>query len=211
MQISQLALFRLFGASFLAGLALALFYDFLWMTQLWLLPTEKRYTVAGIRKRFAKRTKKRTCKSLKTLHAVQFCGDVLFCIVGAITIILLLYCFNNGAFRGGVALCIMLSFGLWRISLSKGVRIGLQWIAFGIEALINTLLLPVKCLVAIIVNSCKKAAQKRQNRRFTKQRKTHTKYVLQNIDTDAAKLTSGFVARTQKGEGRAKQNRKKTI
>lgn len=105
----------------------------------------------------------------------------------------------------------MFSFGLWRISLSKGVRIGLQWIVFGIETVIYTLLLPVKRLVAIIVNRCKKAAQKRQNKRFTKQRKAHTLYVIQNIDKDAAKLTSSFVEWMQKGEGRAKQNRKKTI
>ena len=211
MQISQSALFRLFCASFFAGLALSLFYDFLWMTQLWLLPAEKRYTVAGIRKIYAKRAKRTVCKTLKTLRAVRFCGDVLFCIVGAITIILLLYCFNNGAFRGAVPLCMLFSFALWRISLSKGVRMGLQWVAFSFETVIYTLILPLKYLGTIIVDSCKKMARKRKNKRFRKQRKAYTQYVIQNIDNDTAKLTSSFVAKMQKGEGRAKQNRKKTV
>ncbi len=195
MYISQLSLFRLFGASFLAGLALALFYDFLWATQLWFLPPSERYTAESIRKISAKQTKKTVCKKHKRRYVMRFLSDVIFCIVGAITIILLLYCFNNGAFRGAVPLCMVLSFGLWRVTLSKGVRVGLQWIAFGIETVIYTLLLPVKRLVAIIVNRCKKAAQRRQNKRFAKQRKAHTLYVIQNIDKDAAKLTSSFVER----------------
>ena len=88
---------------------------------------------------------------------------------------------------------------------------GLQWVAFGFETVIYTLILPLKCLRAIIVGNCKKMARKRQNKRFRKQRKAYTQYAIQNIDNDTAKLTSSFVAKMQKGEGRAKQNRKKTV
>ena len=212
MQISQSALFRLCCASFLIGLLLALFYDFLYMTRLWLMPSNNRYTVPAIQNLRASRIKQKTAKKRNALHVVLFISDVFFCLVSALAIILLLYWLNNGAFRAVAPLCMALGFGLWRISVSKGVRIAFQWFAFGIETVIYTLLIPLKRLFTLIVRICKKKAQKRRYKRLTKQRQNYTKQHLQNIDRTVEQLLPIDVkTRMQKGDGRAKQNSKKTV
>ena len=209
MQISQSALFYLCAASFLVGLALALLYDFLYMMRLWLIPSEVRYHIPRIQELRASRIKKGSIKKRKWGSVVLFLQDVLFCLVCAIAVILILYWLNNGAFRAAAPICMAAAFGLWHISLSKSVRVALEWLAFGFETVIYALLMPIKRLFAFFVKMCKKHAQKRHQKHLAKKRKTYTKQTLQNIERAQQTLLPTYtILRTQKGDGCAKQNKK---
>ena len=209
MQISQSALFHLCAASFLAGLALALLYDLLYMMRLWLIPSEVRYQVLKIQELRAPRIKKGSVKKRRVGSVVLFFQDVFFCLVCAITVILLLYWLNNGAFRAAAPICMAVGFGLWGISLSKGVRVALEWLAFGIETVIYTLLMPIKRLFAFLAGMCKRIAQKRHQKRLANKRKVYTKQTVQNVERAVKMLLPAYtISRTQKGDGRAKQSKK---
>ncbi len=209
MQLSQSALFQLSCASFLAGFLLALFCDLLYMTRLWLMPSAIRYTAPTIQRLRASRVKKGSCKKRKGLRVAIFFGDVLLCLVSAVTLILLLYWLNNGAFRAAAPLCMAVGFWLWHISISKGVRVTLQWLAFGIEMVIYALLMPVKLLFDAIAKTHKKNAQIRHKTRLAKERRNYTKQELQNIERAAERLLPTYSkSRTQKGDNRAKQRKK---
>ena len=209
MQISQSALFYLCAASFLVGLALALLYDFLYMMRLWLIPSEVRYHIPRIQELRASRIKKGSAKKYKWGSVVLFLQDVLFCLVCAITVILLLYWLNNGAFRAAAPICMAVGFWLWHISLSKGVRVALEWLAFGIETVIYALLMPIKRLFAFLAGMCKRIAQKRHQKRLANKRKIYTKQTVQNFEKAVQMLLPTYtISRTQKGDGRAKQNKK---
>lgn len=211
MRLSQTALFGLSCASFIAGLLLALLCDLLYMTRLWLTPADKRYTVPAIQRLHLKHNKKGSTgkKSPDSLGIVLFFSDVFLCILGAITLILLLYSFNNGAFRAAAPLCIAIGFGLWHGFISKAVRIPLQWVAFGIEIALYTLIMPLKRLIVCITQVCKKNAQKQRLTRLTKARKHYTEQILQNIDKSAEKLLPIYQkSRMQKGDHRARKAKK---
>ena len=210
MQISQSAIFRLCCASFLTGLLLALFYDLLYMTRLWLLPPDNRYTIPSIQKRYFSRIqKKKSHKKRIRFHISRFFGDIFFCIVSALAIILLLYWLNNGAFRAAAPLVMALGFFLWRVSISKGIRFAFQWLAFITETVIYTLLLPLKRVVALIVTTYQKNALKRRHKRLAKQRQNYTKQQIQNVAKAAEKLLPIDIKTIiPKGDGRAKQRKK---
>ena len=188
MQLSQSALFYLSCASFLAGLALSLFYDILCCTRIWLMPSQTRYSVPTIQKMRASRIKKGSAKKAKGLSVAVFFGDILFCIVSALALILLLYWLNNGVFRAAAPLFMAVGFFLWHVSVSKGIRIALQWVAFGIEVVIHTLCIPFKRLFAWIIQRHKRNAQIRHIKRCTKQREVYTKQELQNVAKAAGRL-----------------------
>ena len=209
MQTSQSTLFYLCCASFLAGLLLAIFYDLLYMMRLWLLPNEKRYTVATIQRLCALRAKKGSGKRQIGFRIALFCGDVLFCIVGAVTLILLLYWLNDGAFRAAAPLCMALGFALWYLCLSRLSRMALQWVAFGVETVIDTLLLPVKRLVAVIVKISVQNAQQQKQKRLARHRQAYTRQALQHIERAVgALLFTNTNLNMQKGEGRARKGKK---
>lgn len=216
MQISQSALFRLCCASFGLGILSALFYDFLYMTRLWLIPPSQRYSLPTIQKlqtpRMKKRKRRKPRKNFPDSYQIAlFLGDVFFCVVSALAMILLLYWLNNGAFRATAPLCMALGFGLWRTGVSKGVRIVFQWLAFAIETVIYTLSLPGKCLFNWIATTCRKSAQRRRNRCLKRQRENYTRQHLQNIDSTAKRfLQFDLKPRMQKGDKRAKA-REKTV
>ena len=209
MRISQSTLFYLCCVSFLVGLLLALLYDFLYMTRLWLMPGNKRYTVMAIQKLRAARIKEGRSDARKGIRAVLFLDDVFFCLVVALAIILVLYWLNNGAFRAAAPLCMVLGFGLFRATLSKGVRIVLQWFAFGVETVLYMLLMPFKRLFAYIAKLCQKSVQKQRQKRLFKQRQANTKQALQNIERTAQGLLPIYAnVKIQKGEGRARKSKK---
>ncbi len=209
MRISQSALFYLCCVSFLVGLLLALLYDFLYMTRLWLMPGNKRYTVMAIQKLRAARIKEGRAKARKGVRIVLFLDDVFFCLVATFAIILVLYWLNNGAFRAAAPLCIVLGFGLFRVTLSKGVRIALQWFAFGVETVLYTLLMPFKRLFAYIAKLCQKSVQRQRQKCLFKQRQAYTKQALQNIERAAQELLPIYtIIKMQKGEGRERKSKK---
>ena len=212
MQISQSALFRLCCASFILGLLLAFFYDFLYMTRLWTIPPKHRYCVPAIQKFQAARIegKKEKKKAPKGFRIALFFGDVFFCLVSALAVILLLYWLNNGSFRAAAPLCLALGFGLWRISVSKVVRVVFQWIAFILETTLYTLLLPIKRLFGLIAATYYRNAQKKRYRRLVKQRENYTKHHLQNIDRAAERLLPiNIETGIRKGDRRAKTKRRR--
>ena len=165
MRFSQSALFQLFCASFSAGLMLSLFYDILSCLHMWLMPSQTRYTVPAIQSMRASRIKKGSAKKAKALPVVVFFDDVLFCIISAITLVLLLYWMNNGAFRAAAPFFMAVGFFLWHVTISKGIRIAMQWISFGVETVIYTLCIPIKRLFSWIANKYKMKAQAKHQKR----------------------------------------------
>jgi hypothetical protein len=209
MQIEQSKLFYLLCASFLAGVLLALFYDFLYMTRLWLLPSDKRYTLTAIQKLRKSRVKKKSAKKRIGFQIALFFGDVFFCIIAALTLILLLYWFNDGAFRAVAPLCVAFGFLLFRATASKGVRIVLQWLAFGVETVLYMLLMPFKRLFAWMARAYRRQALKQRQKRLYKQRRTHTKQEIEHIERAAHRLIPDYTnVKMQKGEGRARKSKK---
>ena len=210
MQLSQQALLGLFVASFTAGLLLALFSDFLYTIRLWLMPSGRRYTVPSIQKRLAKRAQKGSNrKSRRESPLILFLSDVLLCIVGAITLILVLYWFNNGAFRLEAPLCMSVGFYLWYRIASKGVRIILQWCLFAVETVFYTLSLPLQHLFVWAVRTHKKNVQKRRVIRFAKERKVYTQKQLQNVDRMTEMLLPiELKIRKKKGDSNARKSKK---
>ena len=209
MQFSQSALFRLCCASFVAGLFLSAFYDLLYATRLWLIPSCKRYTVPAIQKIRSPRVKKKGDKPSPILHVTIFFEDVLFCLISALVLILLLYWQNNGKFRAAAPLCMAVAFWLFQISASKGVRVLFQWFAFGIESLVFILCKPIRCVCRLLFKTYRKHAQKIQSNRLFKQRKKNTEQELLHIEKAVqALLPNHFKNRMQKGEERAKHRKK---
>ncbi len=209
MRLSQSALFQLCCASFLAGVILSFFYDFLYATRLFLMPSKCRYSVLTIQKLRASRIKEGTKARKKGLRAAVFFCDVLFCLASAITLVLLLYWLNNGSLRVAAPLCMSLGFYLCRISISKGIRWGFQWMAFGIETFILALCMPIKRLFITIAAKCQKHAQKRRQKRLSIQRKKYTKQELTSIDKAAQRiLPIDSKTRMQKGDNHAAKSKK---
>ena len=182
MQLSQQTLLGLFCASFIAGFSLALFYGFLYVIRLCIIPSGSRYTVPTIQNQIAKRAKKRSKKTRGKSSFFTFLSDILFCIVGAITLILILYWFNSGAFRAEAPICMAVGFYLCHRTVSKSVRIILEWFLFAIETAFYALLMPFRYLLAWMVRTHKKNQQKRRSIRFAKERKTNTQKQLQSIN-----------------------------
>lgn len=209
MQFSQQAILRLWCASFVAGLLLALFYDLLYATRLWLIPIDKRYTVVAIQNRVLQ-SKKETSpnKKPKFFFVALLCQDVFFCFVGALASILILYWLNSGVFRATTLLSIAFGFWIWHMSFSKIVRAAFQWFVYGIEVALNALLIPIKCLLIAIAKRCKEYLQKKQQKRLHKRRQEYTKLELQSINRAAMRLLPMDDKPIRKGERRAKQHKK---
>lgn len=209
MQLSQSALFQLCCASFFAGVLLSFFCDFLYTMRLWLMPSHLRYTVPTIQKLCAARIMKKGKGKGWGLQVATFFGDVFLCLASALTLILLLYWLNNGAFRAAAPLCMAFGFYFCHISLSKGVRWGFQWVVFGTEMLVYTLLRPLKYLFGIIVEKHKKNAQKRHIKCLAKQRQIYTKQELQHLEKAAMRLLPiDLKSRMQKGDDHATKSKK---
>lgn len=117
-----------------------------------------------------------------------FFEDMLFCIVGAITLVLLLYWLNNGAFRAVAPLSMAIGFALCHVSVSKWIGAMLQWIAFGTETLVYWFCLPFKRLFAIIGAKLQQNAQKRRKKCLARRRRNFTNKEIQNIAKVANKL-----------------------
>ena len=209
MQLSQQALLWLFCASFIAGLWLALFSDVLYAMRLCLMPASGRYTVSVIQNLLAKYKRKESREVRKRIPLATFLSDVLLCIVGAITLILVLYWFNDGAFRIEAPLCMAIGFYLCRITASKGFRILLQWFLFTIETVFYMLLMPLRHLCAWVVRTHKKNVQRRRLKRFTKERKTLTDQLIKNIDRAAEMLLPiELKIKEKKGDNHATKSQK---
>ena len=208
MRFSQSAFFQLACASFIAGLMLSLVYDIFYCTRIWLIPSQARYAVPAIQKMRSSRIKKGSASKPKLLPVVVFFGDVFFCIMGAITLILLLYWLNNGIFRATAPLLMTIGFFLCHISASRKIRIAMQWVAFGTETLIYTLCIPIKRLMCWIIEKHQKNARIKHQKRCAKKRETYTKQQFQSIGTTAEKLLSINKNRMRKGDSYAKCRKK---
>jgi hypothetical protein len=180
------------AASFAAGGFVAFLADAFYVLRLPLMPQHRRYTVPAIQKAVQSRPQTGGAKGRKSIAVALFCTDVLLCLIGAIALILILYCFNNGVFRAVAPLSFAVGVTVWHFYLSKWARILLQWIVFGIETLIYVLLLPIRRIIALCIKLCKANAQKRHKRRQKRQRQIHTDRELQSIDKASQALLQFF-------------------
>ena len=192
MQLSQSAILMLFAASFAAGASVAFLADVFYTLRLPLLPQNRRYTVPAIQKVLQKRPQSGNKKGKRGIAVALFMGDVLLCLAGAIALILILYCFNNGVFRAVAPLSFAVGLAVWHFYLAKWACIILEWLAFCIETLIYTLLLPIRCLAALCIKLCQANARKRRAHCQKRQRQIHTDRELQSIDKKAHTLLQIF-------------------
>lgn len=89
---------------------------------------------------------------------VIFTGDLLFCLTGAVFSELILFYFNDGAFRLGVPLLLLLGLGLWQWSVSRLTTRLTAWLAYLLGAFLlyawAVLLLPWRLLRLAIWQLC---------------------------------------------------------
>jgi hypothetical protein len=173
MEISQLALARLWLYALCSGGLLGIVFDALQTIPLCLLCGIPSATVTRIRKIRLPLLHQRKAKPHPiATPLLQIVADVLFCLIGAVCCILLLYACNNGKFRFPVLLCLALGFACYRVLLSRFVKIVFEWCAFlirtAVRYLICFLFMPIKfayCFCKrITLHICNRIASRRAKR-----------------------------------------------
>jgi len=138
MGISQSAIGALYFYAFLLGLILGAVYDCLRITRVFLGNHYSRRAarhLQRIRLPFLKSAEART--ESRALGVVVFFEDLLFCLCAGISLILLLYGFNNGKFRFFVVICACLGFLVYRGTLGRIVMLFSEVIAFALETAVR--------------------------------------------------------------------------
>ncbi|MBQ9797552.1 MAG: spore cortex biosynthesis protein YabQ [Clostridia bacterium] len=173
MEISQLALARLWLYALCSGGLLGIVFDALQTVPLCLLCGTQRTTIARIREMHLPLLHQHDAKPRPiTKNILQIGADVLFCLIGAVWSILLVYAYNNGKFRFPVLLCLALGFACYRALLSRFVRIGFEWCAFlirtAVRYLICFLFMPIKFAYRfckrVVLHICDRVATRRAKR-----------------------------------------------
>ena len=212
MQASQSALLQLYLLSFLSGCVLSFLYDLFYMLRLWLVPPQNRYTLPTVARIYAKRVQAGRKRGRGVaFRGFRFLGDVLFCLVSALVLILLQYGLNDGVFRASVPLCMAIGFALVRVSLARPFRVLLQYVAFGTEMLWHTLWAPFRFLYRHLKIACQQSITRHRIKKQAKQRKQYTYRQHMNIDKTASailQISNATKNKEKKGAGRAKQSKK---
>ena len=183
MELSQLALLRLYLLAVLLGVFLGVIYDILRISRVFL---GVRYSRRAFRSLYEKKLpyikmsgERRESPFLGTLI---FFEDLFFGVFCGVSTILLFYAANNGNFRFLVLVCILGGFFLYRGTIGRPIMLASELIAYGVEAVFRYAVfigwLPVriliKCLgvtVGRLWVTLQSALQRRDRRRYTKRQK----------------------------------------
>lgn len=123
MEISQSLLGLMYVWAVLAGVAWGVSYDVLRLSRV----------VFGLSGRMTRAARwKRTCRSV-----VLFSQDVLFGLIGGMTLVLLLYYTNDGQFRGLAVIGMISGFFVYHHTLGRLIRLCTDWLVAQIKRLIR--------------------------------------------------------------------------
>ena len=185
MVISQSRLALLYGCACLLGMGLGLFWDALRILRIFF---GEHFSAVANRFREAKlpliEMKMERKKHKKLLAAVIFAEDFLFCMVAAVSMILLFYQINNGKLRFLAFPVAGVGFYLYRITLGRLVMLCSETAAFVLEAAVKYVvffvLFPWKWLWNRIILAVKRFWLKRVEKKrkqdrvqFTKRQEAH--------------------------------------
>ena len=163
MEISQSLLGLMYVWAMLSGVAWGVSYDVLRLSRV----------VLGLSGRMPRGARwKRTCR-----QAVLFSQDVLFGLIGGVTLILLLYYTNNGQFRGLAVIGMISGFFVYHHTLGRLIRLCTDWMVAWIKRLIRwigkCLCWPFRFLYRVycrtvgkrLADACEKRCRKRDEAR----------------------------------------------
>ncbi len=167
MEISQLSLALLYLFSACLGVLWGILYDALKLLRLSCgaarTPSVER-RIAAIRLPLLKPAPRRLRP--RRLLVTVFLTDLLFCLVAALSLILLFYAQNNGKLRPLALLCAPVGFWVYRVTLSRGLTAFLEWGDFwvktGVRYVVYFLLLPIRFLFGRLSRGIGWIQEKRQ-------------------------------------------------
>ena len=169
MNLSQSSIAVLYLASLFLGAALGLFYDGLRMVRILFGEHFSRRAVEMLRKRNLpeSRPKPRSPRKRNAASVFLFLGDFLFCILAAVSLILLFYECNNGIIRPLAVLCSAVGFFLYRATLGKIVMLFSEVIVFAVRYAVGKLIFWVLFPTRNIVAQKREHGRKRKRKRYT--------------------------------------------
>ena len=180
MDLSQSSVAALYLMSFLLGAALGLFYDGLRMVRILFGEHFSRRAVEMLQKRNlpGSRPKQRSPRKRNAALVFLFLGDFLFCILAAVSLILLFYERNSGIVRPLAILCSAVGFFLYRATLGKLVMLFSEVIVFAVRyavgQLIFWMLFPIRKLGGMLRRRMKQILEDRREKNRKRQRKRYT-------------------------------------
>ena len=222
MVISQAALGALYFYAFLLGGVLGVLYDCLRITRVFFGNHYSRRAARRLRQiKLPLLSPSKTREESRALGIVVFFEDLLFCLLAGISLILLLYGFNNGKFRFLVIFFAGIGFVIYRGTLGRLIMTLSEIIAFSVETGIRYflffLLLPLRFLKKQILRKSRELSERYVGRKQKKERARYT--ILQHKRARVngcgmlpqKDLTSHSQRRLKKGRIYASTGRKKTV
>ena len=155
MEISQLALLRLYLLAVLLGAALGVLYDILRISRVFF---GVRYSRRAFRHLYEKKLPyikiSGERKESRFLGTLIFFEDLFFGIFCGVSTILLFYAANDGKFRFLALVCILGGFFLYRGTVGRPVMLTSELIAYGVEVVFRYAvfvgLLPIRMLIKFL-------------------------------------------------------------
>ena len=203
MELSQVALAKLYLFALVLGAALGCFFDLL-----------------RLPRRFAQQTidygKQKPAVSLRKRRVVAFVivflEDFLFCIVAALSLILLFYEQNNGKVRPFAFFASGIGFAIYRVTRAKPLQ-GFtewtsRWVIRAMRSVIRALLKPLHRVFCVVKAVIGKQIDAWRDKTERQKRKRHTAKMFALVETTAAGLLPNDCVLSVKAEKR-KEKRKK--
>ena len=193
MELSQFGIARLYIFALILGAFLGLLYDLFRITRVFLGMHYSRRAakrLESIRLPLLDPRKKR--KESRALGVVIFLEDLLFCLMAAVSLILLFYGGNNGKFRVFALFCTAGGFLLYRVTLGRAVMLFSEVIAFALETFaryaVFFLLFPLRWSGGLVCRLAKRMTKRILRARRYKSRQRFTKTETQRILRDGCGL-----------------------
>lgn len=191
MELSQAGIAKLYLVAFALGVVLGLFFDVIRFPRM----------LAGI----SKEGKRSTLRKRRAIGVLVFLEDFLFCIFGSVSVILLFYEHNRGKIRP-IAFCLILTaFFLYRATVGKWIKKGLERLAEGIRMIVHkicaVLWKPISKLLHAVYRAMREKLQKWQ-------RKAETRRLFRLVEQNAAGLLPGGVRLPKKKKEAKRKGRR---
>jgi hypothetical protein len=180
MGISQSAIGALYLYAAFLGLILGAVYDCLRITRVFFGNHYSRRAARRLQEiRLPLLPKAKAHGESRALGVIVFFEDLLFCLLAGVSLILLLYGFNNGKFRFFVVICACIGFLIYRGTLGRIVMLFSEVIAFFLETafryLVFFMLFPFRFLKRKLTEQGRALAERELQKRQRRERARYTK------------------------------------
>lgn len=206
MELSQIGIARLYLFALILGAALGFFFDLLRLPHRFAqqsLDFGKRKPAISLRKRRV------------VAFVIVFLEDFLFCVVAAVSLILLFYEVNNGKVRPFAFFAAGIGFVVYRLTLAKPLRRlterASRWIIRTMQSVLRTLLKPLRRVYRVVKGMIGKRLETLRAKTDRQKRKRHTAKMFALVETTAAGLLPNDCVLSMKKQisERRKDKRKK--